>query len=124
MLGLVTTKTARRETVDELVARIQEASRYVPLERLALSPQCGFATSILGNALTDRGRGGEARDDRRDGRGGLGMTVVLTGNDLTLDELVAGGAVELSSCRPAPWSGCRSARARRASVERGDPSTA
>jgi 5-methyltetrahydropteroyltriglutamate--homocysteine methyltransferase len=48
----VTTKTPRRETVDELTGRIREASRYVPLERLALSPQCGFATSILGNALT------------------------------------------------------------------------
>jgi len=48
----VTTKTPRRETVDELAGRIREASRYVPLERLALSPQCGFATSILGNALT------------------------------------------------------------------------
>ena len=52
VLGLVTTKTPRRETVDELAGRIREASRYVPLERLALSPQCGFATSILGNALT------------------------------------------------------------------------
>jgi 5-methyltetrahydropteroyltriglutamate--homocysteine methyltransferase len=52
VLGLVTTKTPRRETVDELAGRIREASRYVPLERLALSPQCGFATSIVGNALT------------------------------------------------------------------------
>jgi 5-methyltetrahydropteroyltriglutamate--homocysteine methyltransferase len=52
VLGLVTTKTARRETVPELVGRIRAASAYVPLERLALSPQCGFATSILGNALT------------------------------------------------------------------------
>ena len=52
VLGLVTTKTGRRETVDELAARIREASAYVPLERLALSPQCGFATSIVGNALT------------------------------------------------------------------------
>ena len=52
VLGLVTTKTGRRETVDELSARIEEASRFVPLERLALSPQCGFATSVLGNALS------------------------------------------------------------------------
>ena len=52
VLGLVTTKSGRRETVDELSARIQEASRFVPLERLALSPQCGFATSIVGNALS------------------------------------------------------------------------
>jgi 5-methyltetrahydropteroyltriglutamate--homocysteine methyltransferase len=52
VLGLVTTKTGRRETVDELAARIREASRFVALERLALSPQCGFATSVLGNALS------------------------------------------------------------------------
>ena len=52
VLGLVTTKTARRETVAELAARIEEASVYVPLERLALSPQCGFATSIVGNPIT------------------------------------------------------------------------
>jgi len=52
VLGLVTTKSGRRETVDELAARIEEASAYCPLERLALSPQCGFATSVLGNALT------------------------------------------------------------------------
>jgi 5-methyltetrahydropteroyltriglutamate--homocysteine methyltransferase len=52
VLGLVTTKTARRETVAELVARIEGASAFCPLERLALSPQCGFATSILGNSLS------------------------------------------------------------------------
>jgi 5-methyltetrahydropteroyltriglutamate--homocysteine methyltransferase len=51
VLGLVTTKTDRRETVDELVRRITEASAFVPLERLAVSPQCGFSTSILGNSL-------------------------------------------------------------------------
>ena len=52
VLGLVTTKSGRRETVDELAARIHEASAFCPLEQLALSPQCGFATSVLGNALT------------------------------------------------------------------------
>jgi 5-methyltetrahydropteroyltriglutamate--homocysteine methyltransferase len=52
VLGLVTTKTARRETVAELRRRIEQAARFVPLERLAISPQCGFATSILGNAIT------------------------------------------------------------------------
>jgi 5-methyltetrahydropteroyltriglutamate--homocysteine methyltransferase len=52
VLGLVTTKTPRRETVDALAARIAEAARFVPLERLAVSPQCGFATSVLGNALS------------------------------------------------------------------------
>ena len=52
VLGLVTTKTSRRETVSELAGRIREAATVVPLDRLALSPQCGFATSVVGNALT------------------------------------------------------------------------
>ncbi len=52
VLGLVTTKTPRRETVEELVGRIREASALVPLERLALSPQCGFASSVIGNAIS------------------------------------------------------------------------
>jgi 5-methyltetrahydropteroyltriglutamate--homocysteine methyltransferase len=52
VLGLVTTKSGRRETVDELAARIQAAADFMPLERLAVSPQCGFATSVLGNALS------------------------------------------------------------------------
>ncbi|HVA12345.1 MAG TPA: 5-methyltetrahydropteroyltriglutamate--homocysteine S-methyltransferase [Stellaceae bacterium] len=52
VLGLVTTKTAQLETKDELKRRIDEAARVVPLERLGLSPQCGFASTIRGNALT------------------------------------------------------------------------
>jgi 5-methyltetrahydropteroyltriglutamate--homocysteine methyltransferase len=52
VLGLVTTKSPREETVPGLIARIQEAARYVPLERLAISPQCGFATSVIGNAIS------------------------------------------------------------------------
>ena len=52
VLGLVTTKTPRRESVEELEARVREASRYIPLERLALSPQCGFATSVVGNSIS------------------------------------------------------------------------
>jgi len=52
VLGLVTTKQGRVETVDELRRRIDEAARYLPLEQLALSPQCGFASGIAGNRLT------------------------------------------------------------------------
>jgi 5-methyltetrahydropteroyltriglutamate--homocysteine methyltransferase len=52
VLGLVTTKSSRRETVDELRSRILQASKFCPLDRLAISPQCGFATSIEGNALS------------------------------------------------------------------------
>jgi 5-methyltetrahydropteroyltriglutamate--homocysteine methyltransferase len=53
VLGLITTKSGRIETVDELRRRIDDASRYLPLEQLALSPQCGFASSIMGNLLTE-----------------------------------------------------------------------
>jgi 5-methyltetrahydropteroyltriglutamate--homocysteine methyltransferase len=52
VLGLVSTKTARQETREELTARIREASRFVPLDRLALSPQCGFSSSIVGNRIS------------------------------------------------------------------------
>jgi 5-methyltetrahydropteroyltriglutamate--homocysteine methyltransferase len=52
VLGLVTTKAAKLETKDELKRRIDEASRYAPLEQLALSPQCGFSSGIGGNAMT------------------------------------------------------------------------
>jgi 5-methyltetrahydropteroyltriglutamate--homocysteine methyltransferase len=52
VLGLVTTKTPRHETVAELEARIREAADVIPLERLALSPQCGFSTSVVGNSLS------------------------------------------------------------------------
>jgi 5-methyltetrahydropteroyltriglutamate--homocysteine methyltransferase len=51
VLGLVSTKHPRIESADVLVERIREASRFVPLERLGLSPQCGFSTSVMGNAL-------------------------------------------------------------------------
>ena len=52
VLGLVTTKTPRRQTPEALTARIEEASQFLPLERLALSPQCGFSTSVIGNRIT------------------------------------------------------------------------
>jgi 5-methyltetrahydropteroyltriglutamate--homocysteine methyltransferase len=52
VLGLVTTKAGKLETKDEIKRRIDEASRYLPLEQLALSPQCGFSSTIEGNKLT------------------------------------------------------------------------
>jgi 5-methyltetrahydropteroyltriglutamate--homocysteine methyltransferase len=51
VLGLVTTKSPNMETKDELKRRIDEAARYVPLEQLALSPQCGFSSGIGGNTM-------------------------------------------------------------------------
>ncbi len=53
VLGLVSTKVATLESPDVLVRRIEEASRYVPLDRLAISPQCGFASAMEGNLLTE-----------------------------------------------------------------------
>jgi len=52
VLGLVTTKDAKLESQDDLRRRIDQAARYVPLERLALSPQCGFASVAAGNLLS------------------------------------------------------------------------
>jgi methionine synthase II (cobalamin-independent) len=52
VLGLVTTKHGELESKDLLKRRIEEASRYVPIERLCLSPQCGFSSTVEGNALT------------------------------------------------------------------------
>jgi len=53
VLGLITTKVGRVESVDELRRRIDEAARYLPIEQLAISPQCGFASSLRGNLVTE-----------------------------------------------------------------------
>jgi 5-methyltetrahydropteroyltriglutamate--homocysteine methyltransferase len=56
-LGLISTKVPRLESQDDLLRRIDEASRHVPLDRLALTPQCGFASVAAGNEIS--------RDDQR-----------------------------------------------------------
>ncbi len=53
MLGLVTTKTGRLESKDELKRRIDEATKYISLDQLCLSPQCGFASTEEGNTLAE-----------------------------------------------------------------------
>ena len=53
VLGLVTTKSPKLENKEEVIARIHEAEKYVPLNRLYLSPQCGFASCEIGNKLTE-----------------------------------------------------------------------
>ena len=53
VLGLMTSKTGALESKDELKRRIDEAAKYLPLEQLALSPQCGFASTEEGNTLTE-----------------------------------------------------------------------
>ncbi|MES9544015.1 MULTISPECIES: 5-methyltetrahydropteroyltriglutamate--homocysteine S-methyltransferase [unclassified Actinomadura] len=52
VLGLVTTKRGELESKDDLKRRIDEASRFVPLEQICLSPQCGFSSTVEGNVLT------------------------------------------------------------------------
>lgn len=52
VLGLVTTKSGDMESADDLKRRIDEASRYIPLEQLGLSPQCGFSSVVFGNNIT------------------------------------------------------------------------
>jgi 5-methyltetrahydropteroyltriglutamate--homocysteine methyltransferase len=53
VLGLISSKVAKLESGDEVAKRIHEAAKYVPLENLALSPQCGFASTMEGNLLTE-----------------------------------------------------------------------
>ena len=53
VLGLITTKVGRVESVDELRRRIDEAAHYLSLEQLAISPQCGFASTLRGNLLSE-----------------------------------------------------------------------
>ena len=53
VLGLVSTKTNTVEIAQNLVARVDEASRYFPRDQLALSPQCGFASILAGNPITE-----------------------------------------------------------------------
>jgi 5-methyltetrahydropteroyltriglutamate--homocysteine methyltransferase len=52
VLGLVTSKVGTLERTDELRRRLDEASRYVPLDQLGVSPQCGFSSTIEGNEVT------------------------------------------------------------------------
>ncbi len=53
VLGLVSTKVPELEPLEELARRIDQAARYVPLERLAVSPQCGFGSDVSGNLVTE-----------------------------------------------------------------------
>ena len=72
VLGLVTTKRGELEAKDELKRRIEEASQYVDLDQLCLSPQCGFSSTRGGQRADLRRPGREAAPGRRDRRGGLG----------------------------------------------------
>jgi 5-methyltetrahydropteroyltriglutamate--homocysteine methyltransferase len=52
VLGLVTTKRPELESKDDLKRRVEEAAKYVPLDQICLSGQCGFSSTVEGNALT------------------------------------------------------------------------
>ena len=52
VLGLVTSKVGTLETKDSLKRRIEQAAKFVPLDQLALSPQCGFSSTVHGNKIT------------------------------------------------------------------------
>ena len=77
VLGLISTKVPELERVDALKRRIEEAGKFIPLDQLAVSPQCGFASDVVGNLLSEDdqkrklelGGGGRNRhEDRRDER--------------------------------------------------------
>jgi len=52
VLGLITTKQGRPESEADLLRRIDEAAQYIPMDYLAISPQCGFASAMAGNLLS------------------------------------------------------------------------
>lgn len=58
VLGLISSKTPVLEKVDDLKRRTEEAAQFIDLDRLAISPQCGFASTVAGNPVT-------ADDERR-----------------------------------------------------------
>ena len=99
VLGLVTSKRPELESVDSLAARIEEASAYVPLDQLCLSPQCGFASTVEGNQLTadeqwaKLGRVVETAESR--------VGIELTGREPLTTYAVAGRRAERSFRRSA-----------------------
>jgi 5-methyltetrahydropteroyltriglutamate--homocysteine methyltransferase len=62
VVGLITSKSGTLEKKDDVKRRIQEAAKYVPLEQLALSPQCGFASTEEGNVLTEEQQWAKMRE--------------------------------------------------------------
>ena len=72
VLGLVSTKLPEMETADQLLRRIEEASKYVPVDQLALSPQCGFASVMRGQPPDRRRAVAQAGIGCRDRAQGVG----------------------------------------------------
>ena len=65
VLGLVTSKSPKLEREEDVIARIHEAEKHVPLEQLCLSPQCGFSSTEEGNLLTEEDQWAKLRLIRR-----------------------------------------------------------
>ena len=72
VLGLVTSKSGTLESKDELKRRIDEAAKFVPLDQLCLSPQCGFASTEEGNILAEDEQWAKLRTYRRSGGRAVG----------------------------------------------------
>ena len=62
VVGLITSKSGTLEKKDDIKRRIDEAAKYAPLEQLALSPQCGFASTEEGNVLTEEQQWAKMRE--------------------------------------------------------------
>ena len=102
VLGLVSTKTSEMETVDGLKRRIDEAAKFVPLDQLAISPQCGFASDVVGNLIS-------ADDQKRKLELVVETARQVWGRCGARIGTFAGHAVRAPSARRASASACRSA---------------
>ena len=92
VLGLVTTKTGKLESKDEIKRRIDEAAKFVPLDQLCLSPQCGFASTEEGNTLTEDEQWAKLRMIVEVARGGVGLA------DLRTSAVIAGLDPAIHAC--------------------------
>ena len=84
VLGLVTSKSGTLENRDDIKRRIEEATKYVALDQLCLSPQCGFASTEEGNILAEDEQWAKLAHDRGGGRGGLGRKPIANEDLLAL----------------------------------------
>ena len=73
VLGLVTSKSGTLEKKDDIKKRIDEATKFVALDQLCLSPQCGFASTEEGNVLTEDAAVGQDAHDQGPVQGGVGL---------------------------------------------------
>ena len=84
VLGLVTSKSGALEKKDDIKRRIDEATKFVALDQLCLSPQCGFASTEEGNVLAEDEQWAKLRDDRRAGGRGLGLMTPRNEKEMTM----------------------------------------